>query len=112
MFEAMLEPVEPIPGRRGRPRARPATLHADKAYDNRRCRGYLRARRIGDRIARIRVDSSKRLGRHRWVVERTLAWVFQFRRPATRYERRDDIHLALLDLACALICFRTLQPGY
>ena len=35
-----------------------------------------------------------------------------FRRLATRYERRDDIHLALLDLACALICFRTLQPGY
>jgi transposase len=112
MFEAMLELVEPIPGRRGRPRARPAKLHADKAYDNRRCRAHLRTRRIGDRIARIGVDSSKRLGRHRWVVERALAWVFQFRRLATRYERRDDLHLALLDLGCALICLRTLQPGY
>jgi transposase len=112
LFEALLELVEPIPGPRGRPRARPAKLHADKAYDNRRCRGYLRARRIGDRIARIGIDSSTKLGRHRWVVERALAWLFQFRRLATRYERRDDIHLALLDLACALICFRTLHPRF
>jgi transposase len=109
MFEAMLELVEPIPGPRGRPRARPAKLHADKACDNRRCRGYLRARRIGDRIARIGIESSRKLGRYRWVVERALAWVFQFRRLATRYERRDDIHLAFLILACAAICFRFLQ---
>jgi hypothetical protein len=29
-----------------------------------------------------------------------------------RYERRGDIHLAFLDLGCALICFNVLQHGF
>lgn len=60
-------------------------------------------------IARKGVDSSTRLGRHRWVVERTLAWLGQFRRLTIRYERRDDIHEAFLSLGCALICFRSVE---
>ena len=56
------------------------------------------------RIARKRIDSSERLGRHRWVVERTLAWLSQFRRLTIRYERRLDIHQAFTTLGCALIC--------
>ena len=40
----------------------------------------------------------------RWVVERTLAWLNRFRRLAIRYERRADIHEALVTLGCALIC--------
>src|SRR5215217_8163975 len=60
-------------GRPGRPRKRPAKLHADKAYDASALRRALRARGIMPRIAR-RVESSERLGRHRWVVERTLSW--------------------------------------
>jgi hypothetical protein len=43
------------------------------------------------------------------VVERTLSWIARFRRLVVRYERRDDIHLAFLVLACAAICFRFLQ---
>jgi transposase len=43
------------------------------------------------------------------VIERTLAWLGRFRRLAIRYERRADIHLAFLDLGCALLCFATLQ---
>ncbi len=39
-------------GRRGRPRRRPDKLHADKAYDHRRCRDECRARSIKPRIAR------------------------------------------------------------
>lgn len=110
VFEAILEAVEPIrrPGP-GRPRVRPCKLHADKAYDCRRCRRYLRRRGIACRIARKGVESSTKLGRHRWVVERTLAWMAQFRRLVVRYERLGDIHLAFLDLACALICFRLLH---
>ena len=111
MFEAMLDLVEPIRRPRGRRRARPEKVHADKAYDVPRCRAHLRKRGIKDRIARRGVESSTKLGRYRWVVERTIAWLFQFRRLAVRYERRHDIHLALLDLGCALICFRTLHPG-
>ena len=58
-------------GRPGRPRKRPAKLHADKAYDSSPLRRALRARSITPRIARRGIDSSERLGRHRWVVERT-----------------------------------------
>jgi transposase len=69
----------------------------------------LRRRGIECRIARRGIESSQRLGRHRWVVERTFAWINRFRRLAVRYERLADIHLAFVDLACALICLRFLQ---
>ena len=108
LFEAVIELVEPIKRPRGRPRVRPGKLHADKAYDIPRCHAYLKQRGILDRIARKGVESKERLGRYRWVAERTIAWIFQFRRLATRYERRDDIHQALLDFGCAIICFRML----
>ena len=45
----------------------------------------------------------------RWVVERTLAWLGQYRRLAVRYERRADIHHAFVSLACSLICFNALD---
>ena len=49
------------------------------------------------------------LGRWRWLVERTFAWLNQFRRLRVRYEKRPDMHLALLTLACILICWKFLQ---
>ena len=61
------------------------------------------------RIARRGVESSQRLGRHRWVVERTLAWLARFRRLTIRYERRADIHLAFTTLACALVTLNQLK---
>ena len=60
---------------RGRPHRRPTKLRADKAYDHRRCRRECRARGIVPRIARRGIESSARLGRHRWVMERTFAWL-------------------------------------
>ena len=90
--------------RRGRPRRKPSKLHADKAYDHSRCRSECRARGIVPRIARRGTESSTRLGRHRWVVKRTFAWLSRYRRLTVRYERRADIHLAFTTLACALIC--------
>ena len=92
-----------------RPRKHPKKLHADKAYDFPRCREALRKRGITPRIARRGIDSSEKLGRYRWAVERTLSWVNRFRRLKVRYERRDDIHQAFLDLGCALICWRYVQ---
>jgi transposase len=59
-------------------------------------------------IARRGIESSEKLGRHRWVVERGFAWLHAIKRLRTRYERRADIHLGLLELACALICYRQL----
>ena len=105
-----LDAIPPIrSGKRGRPRRRPAKLHADKAYDHRRCRRECRERGIKPRIARRGLDSSQRLGRHRWVVERTQAWMAQLRRLTIRYERRDDIHLALTLLGCALVCLNQIR---
>jgi hypothetical protein len=42
-------------------------------------------------------------------VERTFAWMNQFRRLRVRYEKRADIHEAFLALACALLCWNVLQ---
>jgi IS5 family transposase len=109
LLEEAVDAIEPIKGPRGRPRKRPEKLHADKAYDFPRCREALRKRGITPRIARRGIESSEKLGRYRWVVERTLSWLNRFRRLKVRYERRDDIHQAFLDLACALICWRYVQ---
>jgi transposase len=48
------------------------------------------------------------LGQHRWVVERTLAWLHQFKKLRIRQERTVPTYQALTDLACCLICLRTL----
>jgi transposase len=107
VFETLVDAVGPIkrPGR-GRPRKIPEKLHADKAYDFARCQEVLRRRGITSRIARRGKDTSERLGRHRWVVERTLAWLARYRRLLVRYERRADIHEAFLHLGCSLLCLR------
>ena len=111
IFEELVDGVEPVKGPRGRPRKRPEKLHADKGYDYQRCRRFLDRRGIKARIARRAVESSQRLGRHRWVVERTLAWLSCYRRLCVRYERRADIHEAFLELGCALVCFNRLRRG-
>jgi transposase len=110
----LIDAVPPIigpRGRPGRPRRRPAKLHADKGYDYPTIRRALRARGITPRIARRGIESSERLGRHRWVVERSFAWLLGCRRLGVRYERRADLLQGLLHLACALICLRFLAPA-
>lgn len=111
-FEGLLDAVPPVAGKPGRPRRRPDKAHGDKAYDHRRCRSGRRRRGIAPRIARRGIESSQRLGRHRWVVERTFAWINRFRRLAIRYERRLDIHHAFTALGCSLICFNALQGRF
>ena len=112
VFAALVDAVAPINRPRGRPRQRPAQVHADKGYDYPHCRQTLRQRGIQARIARKGVESTTRLGRYRWVVERTLAWLNRYRRLIIRYERREDIHQAFLDLGCALICLRALTGRF
>jgi transposase len=71
----------------------------------------LRRRGITPRIARRGIESSDKLARHRYVVERSLAWLLGCRRLQVRYERRADILLGFVWLACALICLTSLnQP--
>jgi len=54
------------------------------------------------------MDSSERLGRHRWVVERTIIWLLAFRRLAIRYDRSATTITALTTLAITIICVRRL----
>jgi IS5 family transposase len=108
VFEELIDALPAVAGLRGRPRRWPDKLHADKGYDVERCRSHLRARGIKGRIARRGVESRERLGRHRWVVERTHAWLAAFGKLRIRFERQAQTHVALLSLACCVICLRTL----
>jgi transposase len=98
-----------VAGLSGHPRRRPDKLHADKGYDCACYRRWLRQRGITPRIARRGQESKERLGRYRWVVERTIGWLHRYRRLRIRYERRAEIHLAFLCLACSLICWRFIR---
>lgn len=103
MFESLLDALPALAGKKGHPRYQPDKLHAEKLYDFRRCRDYLRRRRIRARIARRGIDSNERLGRHRWGAERIHGRFAGFGKLRIRFERRLDIHLALLTQACAMI---------
>ncbi|AAQ58631.1 probable TIS1421-transposase orfB protein [Chromobacterium violaceum ATCC 12472] len=105
-FETLVDAIPAIPGLPGRPKQKPYKLHVDKGYDYRRCREHLSRRGVLVRIARRGVESSEKLGRHRWVVERTYSWLAGFGKLRIRFERRLDMHYALLKLAFSLICLR------
>ncbi|KIQ65542.1 transposase [Kitasatospora griseola] len=105
----LTDAIPPIRSRRGPRRRRPGKLHGDKAYDHRFIRTYLRRRQITARIARRGIESSTRLGRHRWVIERTVAWLSGFRRLHRRYERNGEHFAAFASIAAAVICYRRLS---
>ncbi|MFB6680090.1 IS5/IS1182 family transposase, partial [Streptomyces sp. NPDC056390] len=94
---------------RGRPRHRPRRLFADRGYD--KYRRLVRARGITPKIARRGVPHGSGLGKTRWVVKRTFAWLHQFKRLRIRYEIRADLHLGLLQFACSIICLRRLRTS-
>jgi IS5 family transposase len=87
---------------------RPDKLHADKGYDYRRCRAYLTRRAIKVRIARRGIEDKTKLGRVRWVVERTISRLLRFKRLALRYDRTERTLAPLLTLAMVLINLRRL----
>jgi transposase len=108
MFQAVLEDVPPIRTPSGRRRTRPGKVHADKAYDSGANRAYLRRRGIRPRIARRGVESSVRLGRHRWRIERALSWLSCFRRVQVRWDRDAGRWFGFVLVACAVVCFNRL----
>jgi len=95
------------PGR-GRPRLRPHRVAGDKGSSYRRVRQYLRRRGIGAVIP-TRVDQrrnprfDRRAYRERNRVERLFNRLKQFRRIATRYEKRAANYLAMLTLGAILL---------
>jgi transposase len=106
----LVDAIPPVRGRRGRPRRRPRKLYGDRAYHAREKRRELRRRHIQAKIAAPKSEHGSGLGSKRWVVERTIAWLHQYRRLRVRYERRADIHEAFLAIGCSLICLKLLQP--
>ena len=109
----------------------PAQLWADRGYASRELEHALIARGIEPRISKPRPAGApipagtptrtvwrgkkRRLktpdpqARHRWPVERTNAWLHNWRRISTRWERRPELYLALLQLACSMIVCRALD---
>jgi transposase len=108
VFEALLDDIPPVRTPTGQRRRRPDKCHADKAYDNRRCRSYLSRRGIKVRIARCGIESSQRLGRHRWKAERTIAWLAGCRRLRIRYDRDSERFFAFAMLAGDRLCYNRL----
>jgi transposase len=91
-------------------------LIADRGYDCDSLREHLRAQGIelicphrqGRRKAKTQDGRALRRYRHRWKVERTFAWLGNFRRLVVRYDRSPEIYEAFFHLACSLICLRHL----
>lgn len=100
--------VPEVRSRRGPRRRRPAKLRADKGYDYPEIRRWLRNRNITPKIARRGIESSERLGRYRWKVERSISWLFNYRRLTIRYERKSRHFAGFLNLAATLICYKRL----
>jgi transposase len=109
--QVLLPILDSVPGIRtpaGRRRWRPGKLHADKAYDVRALRHEVQRRGIAVRIARKGVESSQRLGRHRWIVEACLSWHMRYRRLVRRYDRKGEHFQAFATIASTLICYNRL----
>ena len=107
----LLDGIPPIAGRLGHPLIKPKCVQADRGYDCERYRDILRRRRIFPQIGKRCTWHGSHLGMTRWVVERTIAWLHQFRRLRVRYERRADMHEGLLRLGCIMICWKTLRKA-
>lgn len=107
-LDRLIEDVPAVRGKTGRPRQRPKTVYADRGYDSQLHRESMRALGIKPMLARRGDANGSGLGKVRWVVERTIAWLHQNRRLRVRYERRIDIHDGFLKLACVMICLKKL----
>jgi len=105
----LVEEIPPVAGKVGHPKRKPALIQADRAYDSNPHRQALAEQGIRSEIARRRTKHGSGLGVTRWVVERTISWLHQFRRLRIRFERRPEIHEAFLKLGCCLICWRFLK---
>jgi putative transposase len=82
-------------------------LLADKGYDSDPLRKTLRTLGITPKIPHRHKKRGRpvKLG-ERWPVERVFSWLNQPRKIKTRYEKKADNYLSLLQLACSMIALR------
>ena len=104
----LVDGIGAVAGERGRPRQRPDLVIRSRPRP-RQVPPRLWRRGVKPMIARRAVEHGSGLGRLRWVVERTFAWLHNLRRLRIRWERDASMHRALLNLGCALICWRRLH---
>ena len=116
LVEETLKTVRVGNGKPGRPRQNPDRLIADKAYDSAALRERLARRGIeqitphkGNRIA-TKLQDGRPLRRYkrRWKIERTIAWLGNFRKVATRFDRSITTYNACVHIACLMITLRHL----
>jgi transposase len=107
-FKPLILGIPAVRSRRGPRRRRPVKIRADKAYRSAEHLRWLRHRNLVPRIARPGIESGERLGQQRWKIERSIAWLFGYRRLTIRYERKGSHFLAFLGLATALTCYKRL----
>ncbi|MFJ3940233.1 transposase [Streptomyces parvus] len=105
-LKPLIRGISAIRSRRGPRRRRPVKPRADEAYFSADHLAWLRERGLIPRIARPGIESSERLGRHRWKIKRSIAGVFGYRRLTVRYERKGPRFLAFLCLAVAQTCYK------
>jgi len=108
----MVDELPAVAGKRGAPKRKPKYLLADRGYDSDPHRRQLVARGIEPVIGRRNTQHGSGLGRFRWVVERAISWLHQFRRLRSRWEKLPQMHDAFLQLGSAIICFRLLEQEF
>ena len=108
VFEPLMECGAVKRTGRGRPKLRPQRIVGDKGYSSRKIRQY--ARRHGMRITIPRKSNEQRTGpfdraiyRLRNRVERLINRLKQFRRLATRYEKRAENYRTMWLIAATLL---------
>jgi transposase len=108
----LIEAIPPIRGRVGAPLSKPPEVIGDRGYDSNPHRMSLSGKGIRPTLARRRTGHGSGLGIFRWVVERSLSWLHQARRLRVRYEKRADLHEALVKLRCGMICWSLLHSAF
>lgn len=103
-FVKMLDALPAVKTTRGGRRKRPSAAVGDAAYGTKQVIGEVVRRRVFPMLApRGRKEHGSGLGVVRYVVERTLAWLGNFRRLKTCYERTGSHWQAMHDLAACLV---------
>lgn len=104
-----------VPRHKRRPRTRPERIIADRAYDSNKLRDDLQTRGIELIAPHLSTRKTKRQDgralkryRHRWIVERTFAWLHNFKRIRTRDDRLLVIYTGFFHLALAILALRKL----